>query len=463
MADYFMNTSFTVVQPVARTKRIPTIDILRGVALLGILLMNIQVFGLTEASLQQLVRGPHGGNYWLQTIIHVLFENKMRALFSMLFGAGIILFLAKNRDGAGMAAPELFVRRQLWLIVFGLVNAIGLLWQYDILFHYGIVGILLFPFKRLSARALLVCAMVVGLIYSGKNYWDFAEQKQKYEKYQKVVAFEKKTKPEKKTKKVKLTDDQKEEKSTWEGLVKGNKYDKKADRAEVVAMRSDYATVWSHQLPKIQRMEAPFFYQSGLWDIASMMLLGMALFKWGFFSNRLTTNEYAMLAVGGLLVGQLIAWLSLPASELKITDFTKYISTNVLPLAEVSMPFERAFSAVGWASLVLVLYRLEIGAWLWRAVGAVGQIAFTNYLMQSVLCTLFFYGYGFGYFGDLKFYQLYFVVAEIWLIQLVFSVFWLHYFRFGPLEWLWRSLTYGERQPMSLSSPTAQQETPVLI
>ena len=225
-------------QPVAQTKRIPSIDILRGVALLGILLVNIPVFGLTEASLDQLVRGPHGGNYWLQTIIHVLFENKMRALFSMLFGAGIVLFLAKNGEGSRMAAPELFIRRQMWLIVFGLVNAIGLLWHYDILFHYGIVGILLFPFKRLSARALLVCAIVVGLIYSGKNYWEFAGQKQKYEKYQKVVAFEKKTKPDKKTKKVKLTDDQKDEKSAWEGLVKENKYDNKADHAEVVAMRS---------------------------------------------------------------------------------------------------------------------------------------------------------------------------------------------------------------------------------
>ena len=452
-----------VTQPVARTKRIPSIDILRGVALLGILLVNIPVFGLTEASLDQLVRGPHGGNYWLQTIIHVLFENKMRALFSMLFGAGIILFLAKNGEGLGMAAPELFIRRQMWLIVFGLVNAIGLLWHYDILFHYGIVGILLFPFKRLSARALLVCTIVVGLIYSGKNYWEFAGQKQKYEKYQKVVAFEKKTKPDKKTKKVKLTDDQKDEKSAWEGLVKENKYDKKAGRAEVAAMRSDYATVWSHQLPKIQRLEAPFFYQIALWDIVSMMLLGMALFKWGFFSNQLTTSQYVMLAIGGLLIGQTVAWFSLPAYELEITDFTTYISTNVLPLAELSTPFERAFSAIGWASLVLVLYRLGIGAWLWRAVGATGQMAFTNYLMQSVFCTLFFYGYGFGYFGDLKLFQLYFVVAEIWLIQLVFSVVWLQYFRFGPLEWLWRSLTYGERQPMSISSPTVQQATPALF
>ena len=444
-------------QPVDQAGRIQTIDILRGVALLGILLMNIQAFGLTEASVQQLVRGPHGGNYWLMTLIHVLFEHKMRALFSMLFGAGIILFLAKNRPGAGMATPELFIRRQLWLIVFGLINAIGLLWQYDILFHYGIVGILLFPVKRLSARALLIGAVVVGLIYSGKNYWSFADQKEKYVKHQQVVALEKKNK------KIKLTDEQKDDKSAWEGLVKGNKYDPKADRADVVAMRSDYATVWSHQLPKIQNMEAPFFYQIVLWDVVSMMLLGMALFKWGFFSNRLTTRQYALLAIGGLLIGQTMGGGSQPGYELKIVDFANYISTTTVPLAEVLMPFERAFSAIGWASLVLLFYRSGIGTWLWKAVGAVGQMAFTNYLMQSVLCTLFFYGYGLGYFGDLKLYQLYMVVAEIWLMQLVFSVVWLRTFRFGPFEWLWRSLTYGGRQPMRLTQPTAHPTTPVLI
>lgn len=442
-------------QPVAQAERIQSIDILRGVALLGILLMNIQLFGLTEASIQQLARGPHGGNYWLLTLIHALFEHKMRALFSMLFGAGIILFLAKSQRGSGMAPPELFIRRQLWLIVFGLINALVLLWWGDILFHYGILGILLFPFKRLSARVLLVCALVAGLIYSGKNYWNFTEQQQKYEKYQKVVALEKKNK------KVKLTDDQKDEKSAWEGLVKGKKYDPKADKAAVVAMRSDYATVWNHMLPTTQFMESAFFYQLGLWDVASMMLLGMALFKWGFFSNQLTTRQYISLALGGLLIGQTMAWLSLPAHELQLVDFTKYISTNTLPLADVLMPFERAFTAVGWASLVLLLYRSGVGMWLWRGLTAVGQMAFTNYLMQTVLCTLFFYGYGLGYFGDLRLYQLYFVVAEVWLMQLVFSVVWLHYFRFGPLEWLWRSLTYGKRQPMRLTSPLASA-TPVL-
>ncbi|MBC3787971.1 DUF418 domain-containing protein [Spirosoma utsteinense] len=442
------------VHPVNQTERIETLDVLRGVALLGILLMSIQAFGLTEASVQQLVRNPHGGNYWLVTLVHVLFENKMRALFSMLFGAGILLFLNKSRSSSGMEVPELFIRRQLWLIVFGLINAWGLLWHYDILFHYGIVGIFLFPFMRLSPRTLLVCAVAVGLIYSGKLYWQFAEQKQKYEKFQQVTALEKKNK------KVKLTDEQKDDKSAWEGMVKGRQYDSKADKADVVAMRSDYATVWSHQLPKTKRMEASFFYQFGLWDIVSMMLLGMALFKWGFFSNRLTTRHYTFLAIGGILIGQAMAWFSLSNHELAIVNFTRYVSTNSLPVAEVLMPFERAFVAIGWASLVLLAYRSGRGAWLWKALSAVGQMAFTNYLMQSMLCTLFFYGYGLGYYGDMKLYQLYIVVAEIWLIQLVFSLMWLKTFRLGPLEWLWRSLTYGRRQPM-LRTETSPQVTPV--
>lgn len=441
------------VHPVVQADRIRTLDVVRGVALLGILLMNIQAFGLTEASVQQLVRNPHGGNYWLMTLVHVLFENKMRALFSMLFGAGIILFLTKSRSDSGLGTPELFIRRQLWLIVFGLVNAWVLLWQYDILFHYGIVGIFLFPFMRLSPRALLICAVVAGSIYSGKLYWQFTEQKQKYEKFQPVAALEKKNK------KVKLTDEQKEAKSVWEGLVKEHQYDRKADKANVVAMRSDYATVWNHQLPTIKQMEAPFFYQFGLWDIVSMMLLGMALFKWGFLSNQLTTRQYAFLAVGGLLTGQTMAWFSLPYHELALVNFTTYITTNSLPVAEVLMPFERAVSAIGWASLVLLAYRSGLGMWLWAGLSAVGQMAFTNYLMQSVLCTLFFYGYGFGYYGDMKLYQLYMVVAEIWLIQLVFSTVWLKTFRFGPLEWLWRSLTYGKRQPMRLNEK-APQPTP---
>ncbi|MFN8347804.1 MAG: DUF418 domain-containing protein [Spirosomataceae bacterium] len=440
---------------VTRTERIPTFDSLLGVALLGILLVNIQTFALPKTAVQQLIRGPHGGNYWVLTLMNTVFGNNMQALLTMLFGAAILLFLSKPKRTQGLTVPEQFVRRQLWLILFGLINAIVLLWHYDLLFPYGIVGILLFPFHRLSVRALLICALVAALIFSGKNYWNFTEWQQKYTKYQKVVAVEKKNK---KNKKFKLSDEQKEDKSAWEGLEKGSKYDKKAEEAEIKAMRSDYAKVWNHLLPQTQQREASWLYRLGLWEIASLMLLGMALFRWGFFSNILSAKMYAGVAAGGLVVGQTLAWLSLPSYELQIVDITKYVRGG-LPLYDLLLPFQRSLTALGWAGLILLLYRLGTMRWLWQALSAVGQMGLTNYILQSLIGTLLFYGYGMSHFGSLKLYQLYFIVAEIWLVQTVFSVVWLRSFYYGPAEWLWRSLTYGKRQPMRLSEPTEETAT----
>lgn len=173
---------------------IPVLDILRGVAILGLLLVSIRYYGLPQAAVGQLVRGPHGGNYWLLKLTHLLFDNKLRALLSMLFGAGMLLFLAKPKDVPGLPVPDLFIRRQLWLMGFGLLNAIVLLCPNDILFQYGIVGVLLFPFQRLSTRGLLIGAVVAGLIFSGKGFWTFTEQRTAFRKHQAVVTLEKKTK-----------------------------------------------------------------------------------------------------------------------------------------------------------------------------------------------------------------------------------------------------------------------------
>jgi uncharacterized protein len=104
--------------------------------------------------------------------------------------------------------------------------------------------------------------------------------------------------------------------------------------------------------------------------------------------------------------------------------------------------------ALGHASLIILIFRSNLVPWLMRSLTAVGQMAFTNYLSQSIICSLIFHGFGFGYFGKLSFYQLYYIVAGIWVFQLIISPIWLKYFRFGPFEWLWRSLTYWKIQPM---------------
>jgi uncharacterized protein len=186
----------------------------------------------------------------------------------------------------------------------------------------------------------------------------------------------------------------------------------------------------------------------GSWDMLLMMFIGIVLLRWGFFSNKLSTTTYAIT----LLIGY---GLGLPISYFYAVDAQVDWMLNVGPTVDNyrTVPFQlydirRVLLALGHASLLLLIYRSQVVPWLMRALTAVGQMAFTNYLMQSIICSLFFYGYGLGYYGKLAFHELYYVVGVVWVFQLIISPIWLQYFRFGPFEWLWRSLTYWKRQPM---------------
>jgi uncharacterized protein len=178
-----------------------------------------------------------------------------------------------------------------------------------------------------------------------------------------------------------------------------------------------------------------------------MMFIGMALFGWGFFSNKLSTSTYGMWLLIGYGIGIPISWFVFKASLEEARNVglyaDQYYVTHTL-LYDV----RRVLLSLGHASLLMVIFRSNIVPWLMRALANVGQLAFTNYLMQSIICTWFFYGYGFAWYNKLHFYELYYVVFSVWLFQLIFSTIWLKYFRFGPFEWLWRSLTYWQLQPM---------------
>ncbi|HEX9958742.1 MAG TPA: DUF418 domain-containing protein [Fibrella sp.] len=427
-------------------RQFTVVNVLWGVAVLGLLLVGIRTAGLTSDQVKELWRGPHGGSYQLLKWTHILFDNAMPPLAALLFGAGILRFLARPKTTVGFAIPELYIRAMLWLLLFGIINAFVLLSPTDILFHFGIVAVLLFPLQRLSARGLLIASIVTALFFSGKGYWSYSDQREKFTKYERVAALEKKNK------KVKLTDEQKGDKSAWEGMVKNETYDKEKDKKTIATLRSeDYSTTWDYMVPWLQGQQAWQFYQRKIWDIASLMLLGMALFRWGFFTNRLTTGQYAALALGGLLLGQTMAWLSMPSYEATMVNFTKLISAGTLPLADLLQPVERLFSAVGWASLIILLYRANAGTMLLRGLGAIGQMALTNFLLQSVLYSFFFNGYGMSYMGSVRLPYLYLIVAEMWLLQLLFSVVWLRHFSIGPVEWLWKSLTYNRKQPIRLT------------
>ena len=461
-----------VIDHNAGASRIFSLDVIRGIALLGILLISIWEFGGLGMNQQTGIRiSTKSSDHSLLVSILFLFEGKMRALFSLVFGAGIILYMNKPNQLTLPGTQELYIRRQMWLLAFGVVNAIILLWPGDILFQYGVMGILLFPFFRMSKKGLLIAAIICTLIYCGKSFWNYADDKTTYKKFKAITLVEEKFKKDSTERHKKdslsgmtaaalkisdsagkkndtLTKKQKEDKGAWEGISKGLKYDstKAKDSAEMKAMHSGYGKMWNYLLQRSQGKEAAWLYRTGIWDIGSMVLLGMALFGFGFFSNGFSKTKYILLTVIGIVAGLLLAWFRLHYGNAKLIDYEKYITGNALPPNQF-FPIERLLMATGYASLVILLLRLQILQWLWRALAAVGRMAFTNYLMQTIICTLFFYGYGFGYFGRLSQTELYFLVAEIWLVQTVFSVMWLRYYNYGPVEWLWRWLTYGKRFP----------------
>ncbi|MEO7924832.1 MAG: DUF418 domain-containing protein [Chitinophagaceae bacterium] len=458
--------------------RIPSLDIIRGLAVLGILVISIQEFGGFSVAEQNFYRvGTHGGNYKLLTLISVLFEGKMRALFALVFGAGIILFMQKKHP-VPISGADAYIRRQFWLIIFGVVNAFIFLWPGDILFHYGVLGILLFAFWRLSPRALFIAGLVCTLVFCGKQYWNYSDDKKDYKKYLAVTSLEKKFKADSLTRARKdssdrtmdtillkdtlrknkladslakkndtLTKKQAGEKGKWEGIVKGLKYDSASAKAEKKAMRNHhYGKIWDHLLERSQQRESSWLYRIGIWDIGGMMFLGMALLGMGFFHRKWAGSKYLIIALVCIAIGFLLAWWRIQQNNTRLIDYAKFVEKHSLPY-DLFFPIERLLLAIGYASLVLGLLKASVFKWIWQGFAAIGRMAFTNYILQTLVCTFIFYGYGLGYFGRLQQWELYFIVIEIAIVQLIFSVLWQRYYNLGPVEWLWRSLVYRKWLP----------------
>ena len=458
--------------PVAVSNRIQSLDILRGIAVLLALLVSVWVFGgFTDQQQKQLLLQSKGFNYRVFGTVELLINGKMRALIALVFGAAMVLFLARETQAGRQPSEDIFIKRQLWLIIFGLFNALLLLWTNDLLFALGVLGVLLFPFFRMSARGLLLSALFATLVYCGKNYWNYADNKNAHHKFTVIAALEKKfekdsiAKTQKGiiTRKDSLNWRQKQDKKAWEGILAASKIDIKNDDPNTKAMRSlSYGKIWKHVSPGVQAREADWLYRIGIWDLASMILLGMFLYKVRFFSNGFSRNQYLLIGVAGIATGLLLGWYRLHYQQISLHDYTKYLTKHNLPF-NLFFPVERGAMALGYASIIMALLSIKPLGKIWAAFEAVGKLALTNYLVQTIICTIFFYGYGMGYFGRLTHFQLYFFVAEIMMAQVIFSVIWLRYFNYGPAEWLLRRLSSGKWLPKNFRKPSkAEPVIPVL-
>ncbi|MBD2701494.1 hypothetical protein IC229_12660 [Spirosoma sp. BT702] len=207
-------------RPISQVERIKTIGIVRGVALLGILLTNIPIFGRAFALENEPLLRPGSTDYNVYGVMTIFFEGKMRALFSMLFGAGILIFTTRKEEANPGSAADFLYRRLLWMVLFGVIHEYVLMWVGDILFDYAICALFLFPFRNLKPRQLLICSLICLSINALKRERQQLEFRSQYEQYQQAVAVEKAHQ--------KLTAEQKKDKEAWEKVIKESKPDMNA-------------------------------------------------------------------------------------------------------------------------------------------------------------------------------------------------------------------------------------------
>lgn len=433
-------TSSPIIAPVSESSRITTIDMLRGFALLGILLMNIAGFSMPDHAFEKFSNDPNSINFWVFQIIGIFFEGKMRAMFGMVFGAGVLLFIA-NKGTNGVSVHALYYRRMFWLLLFGLIHAHLILWIGEILYLYAVCGMILYLFRNVPPKYLVWAVPIVAVVSFVAGTIQYQDIREKRIAYSEAT----KAKSENKT----LTAVQNKALTEWREIEKTMIPNREDAKANTLKMKSDYSTVASHLRPiafDIETKYLPF----EVWDSLALMLLGLALFKWGFLTGSWSNKNYWTVVKIGYGIGLPLVIYS---NYYAFHHFST-LEANLARMEQVSInwvdliyPFQRILLVMAHAATLILMYKSGIAQNLLSRLAAVGRMAFTNYISHSVICTLFFFGYGLNYFAELEFYQIYFVVFAIWIFQLIISPIWLKYFLFGPLEWLWRSLTYWKMQP----------------
>lgn len=426
--------------PVGQTERIEILDALRGFAILGILLMNIPGFGLPSAVSQDPTLWNEVGtiNFKVLFFVNLVPEGTQRAIFSMLFGAGILIFTSRaEKKLPGIWPADYFLRRQLWLMLFGLFDVWVLLWFGDILFDYACLGILVFTFRRLPVKGLLIGAGICFLLMIGREMRDLYKDKAMIAKGEQIAAID--------TTKTKLTEQQKEDLSAMTGFKERNTREKKLKRVEKSIRKTtgSFADAYEYRGEMYMGFLVRFVYL-GAWDVLSFMFLGMAFLKMGILTGQASAKTYWIMTMTGLGLGLTLSYIRFQSFITANFNWFELTKNQYFELYTLS----RLGRSLGLLGLILLLYKSGWIKWLFALMRPVGQMAFTNYLTQSLLCGLFFYGVGFGMYGKLQRVEVYYFVLAVWVVQIIWSHLWLRYFNFGPFEWLWRSLTYWKKQPM---------------
>jgi uncharacterized protein len=392
-------------ETVANAERIEALDVVRGLAILGILPVNAAFFAMPVESALNPSLAPQPvteSSVWAWAVMHIGFEAKMVTLFSLLFGVSLFLVGGERSDLDKGAALR---RRLSWLAVFGLVHGV-LIWFGDILFTYAIAGCLVLFARSWGGTRLIVTGLaLVGLAVAAQGLMSWGLEAMGEAERADVAAT--------------MWDPGSQE------LARANF----AMRDGLVSATLENASVWSDYL---------WLLALYLPRTIGVMMVGLGLFKLGFFSGRWAISSYVLVIAVGAVALSGVTWHAIEAIRAGI-PFLALFGLGSLWNFVGSVAI-----ALGYAAVLIVLVKAGALSAVTGALANCGRMAFTNYLTQSlIMTTIFWSGRGFGLFGEIDRVGLWGIVVAIWIVQLIWSALWLKPFAMGPIEWVWRSLTAG--------------------
>lgn len=415
------------VQPRLRTldesllPRLRTLDAVRGVAVMGILLLNVIDMAMPGYAYvdPHFYGGATGANWWEWAIVYVVADGKMRGLFTMMFGASTVL-IAERALASGQSPARVHYARMATLFVFGMLHAY-LIWSGDILVLYAVCGAVLFVAWRWRSRILLT----VGIVLLAFKLVDGLTAYQQVSTLRSAADRPNPSPPAV---------------AAWHAFERDAAPSRETIPATLASFRGSYADAFRARLRDAWLLQSVVSVEM-LPDTIGLMLIGIALFRLGFFSGGWSRRAYWITAapVPLLWLGYvpLVAWL----------QATSFAPPTMIATEAIQLTLLRPLLSVGYAAIVLLFVQSGHANWLADRLAATGRMAFSNYLGTSIAVTLVFNGYGLGWYGYLQRWQCLIVVVAVWLAMLAWSKPWLDRFAYGPLEWLWRSAARGRPQP----------------
>lgn len=417
-------------------QRIDSLDILRGLAILGIVFMNLPGAATYFVAFfgQAPVAGwtPADQAAWI--FLESVLEGTQRGLLQLLFGAGMLILAANAmHDDAPVAIADRYLRRNLWLMVFGLVNIFVLLFPGDILFIYALAALFLFPFRRLAPGVLLALGLAFTVVDSGRGLAEYLERDALQAQVEAAKARQAAGSA--------LSEPETQALEAWAKLEAAQVPDQDFmayDREMRLAPFADYASytrgIWLEE----RAYSGEVFFEA-VPEAFCVMLIGAALFKWRVIQGGRGRRFYLGMMLAGYAIG----------GPLRAIEVMQHLRFSPEPrVVAFTEEIARLAMTLGHLGLVHLLLGTRAGAWLLAPFKAAGRTAFSLYVMQTLVTGwLLFPGIGLGLFGQFGWAGMVGISLAIIAVQLVLANLWLRRFRMGPVEWLWRSLVEWRRLP----------------